>query len=54
MSGERRPDDDATRMRAARAVARYEIGDAYWADLILDAYWRTDVTAERLRAEKDD
>lgn len=30
--------DEATRLHAARTVARYEIGDPTWADMIVRAY----------------
>ena len=39
-------------MRAARAVAQWELGDPYWADIIVGAYLRPEAAMENLRREK--
>jgi hypothetical protein len=41
-------------MRAARAVAQWELGDPYWADLIVGAYLSPDTAMKKLREEMGD
>lgn len=45
--------DYEKRVAAARARAEWEIGDASWANVIIEAFLEPDLDAVRLREEKE-
>lgn len=44
---------DPKGIAVARVVAQYEIGDATWAHVIVDAYLNPDAALKELRAEQE-
>lgn len=45
---------DPKGIAVAREVAQYEIGDATWAHVIVDAYLNPDAALEELRREQEE
>lgn len=50
---QRRVTPDPRGIEVAREVAQYEIGDASWAHVIVDAYLNPERALEELRAEQE-
>jgi hypothetical protein len=44
---------DAKGIAAAREIAQYEIGDASWAHVIIDAYLNPEAALDELRQERE-